>query len=178
MQKQFHKRKISVISTAVRRSGRRLFSILVFSVLLTGCSGLLSKKVGSMASASVEFTFEQHEIDTGSTKHQTILTGFFLGGDFAELAVVSSDENDNRHLHIYAFNDSIWELRLDTTLRPEVLFVDVANIGGRDRLITYEHGHLNWFDPNRQWNVCWLRSLRPTRQQMTVEFHILTLLTM
>ncbi|MDE0424202.1 MAG: VCBS repeat-containing protein [Candidatus Poribacteria bacterium] len=124
------------------------FLILVFSVLLTGCSGLLSKKVGSMASASVEFTFEQHEIDTGSTKHQTILTGFFLGGDFAELAVVSSDENDNRHLHIYAFNDSVWELRLDATLRPEVLFVDVVNIGGRDRLITYEHGHLNWFDPD------------------------------
>ncbi|MDE0552936.1 MAG: VCBS repeat-containing protein [Candidatus Poribacteria bacterium] len=123
------------------------FLLLVFSVLLTGCSGPLSKKVGSMASASVEFTFEQHKIDTGSAKHQTILTGFFLGGDFAELAVVSIDENDNRHLHIYAFNNSIWKLRFDTTLHPEVLFVDVANIGGRDRLITYEHGHLNWFDP-------------------------------
>ncbi len=130
-----------------RLSFHPAFLILVFSVLLTGCSGLLSKKVGSMASDSGEFTFEQHEIDTGSAKHQTILTGFLLGGDFVELAVVSSDENDNRHLHIYAFNDSIWELRLDTTLHPEVLFVDVANIGGRDRLITYEHGHLNWFDP-------------------------------
>ena len=130
-----------------KRNPFHTFLVLVFSVLLTGCSGLLSKKVGSMASDSGEFTFEQHEIDTGSAKHQTILTGFLLGGDFVELAVVSSDENDNRHLHIYAFNDSIWELRLDTTLHPEVLFVDVANIGGRDRLITYEHGHLNWFDP-------------------------------
>ena len=130
-----------------KRNPFHTFLGLVFSVLLTGCSGLLSKKVGSMASDSGEFTFEQHEIDTGSAKHQTILTGFLLGGDFVELAVVSSDENDNRHLHIYAFNDSIWELRLDTTLHPEVLFVDVANIGGRDRLITYEHGHLNWFDP-------------------------------
>ena len=26
-------------------------------------------------------------------------------------------------------------------------FVDVANIGGRDRLVTYEQGRLNWFDP-------------------------------
>ena len=130
-----------------KRNPFHTFLGLVFSVLLTGCSGLLSKKVGSMASDSGEFTFEQHEIDTGPAKHQTILTGFLLGGDFVELAVVSSDENDNRHLHIYAFNDSIWELRLDTTLGPEVLFVDVANIGGRDRLITYKHGHLNWFDP-------------------------------
>lgn len=36
---------------------------------------------------------------------------------------------------------------LDATLRPEVLFVDVAKIGGRDRLVTYESGRLNWFDP-------------------------------
>jgi hypothetical protein len=37
--------------------------------------------------------------------------------------------------------------KLDATLGPEVLFVDVANIGGRDRLVTYERGGLNWFDP-------------------------------
>ena len=28
-----------------------------------------------------------------------------------------------------------------------MLFVDVANIAGRDRLVTYEPGRLNWFDP-------------------------------
>ena len=28
-----------------------------------------------------------------------------------------------------------------------MLFVDVAKIGGRDRLIAYESGRLNWFDP-------------------------------
>ena len=32
-------------------------------------------------------------------------------------------------------------------LHPEVSFVDVANIDGRDRLIAYEPGRLNWFDP-------------------------------
>ena len=144
--KQFHKRRISVIPTAVRRSGRSLFSILVLGVFLCGCSGLLGEKVAPVLPTVVEPTFEKHEIITGLAKHQTVLTGFLLGGDFAELAVVSIDENDNRHLHIYAFNDNTWELRLDTVLRPEVLFVDVANIGGRDRLITYEPGRLNWLD--------------------------------
>ena len=28
-----------------------------------------------------------------------------------------------------------------------MLFVDVAKIGGHDRLVTYEPGRLNWFDP-------------------------------
>ena len=132
-------------AASTRHSGRRLFSILVFGVLFTGCSGLLGEKgtPGSVAG----FTFEQHEIGIGSAKHQTVLTGFLLGGDLAELAVVGIDEDDNPHLRIYAFSNDTWELRINTTLHPEVLFVDVANIGGRDRLITYERDRLNWFDP-------------------------------
>ena len=65
----------------------------------------------------------------------------------AELAVVHIDENDARRVRISAFGDGTWAPRLDATLGPEVLFVDVANIGGRDRLVTYEPGRLNWFDP-------------------------------
>jgi hypothetical protein len=97
--------------------------------------------------AVAEFTFEQYEIVTGSAKRQTVLTGFLLGGAIAELAVVNIDENDDRRLRIYAFGDGTWVPRTDATLRPEVLFVDVVNIGGRDRLVTYEPGCLNWFDP-------------------------------
>ena len=101
-----------------------------------------------MMHASTEFTFKQYKVETGTAKHQTVLVGFFLGGDFAELAVVNTQKNKNRHLHIYAFSEGTWVLKFDTTLRPEVLFVDVVNIGGRDRLITYEQGRLNWFDPD------------------------------
>ena len=126
---------------------RSPLSILVLGVFLSGCSGLLGKDVDPTSPAAREFTFEQHEIVTGVAKHQTVLTGFLLGGTIAGLVVVSIDDNDDRRLHIYAFDDGSWVLRLDATLRPEVLFVDVANIGGRDRLITYENGRLNWFDP-------------------------------
>ena len=83
-----------------------------------------------MPRASTEFTFEQYEVVTGVAKHQTVLTGFLLGGTIAELVVVSIDDNDDRRLHIYAFDDGSWTPRLEATLRPEVLFVDVANIGG------------------------------------------------
>ena len=97
--------------------------------------------------AEEEFTFEQHEVVIGSAERQTVLTGFLLGGAMADLAVVNIDDNDDRHVRIYAFGDSTWVPILGATLHPEVSFVDVANIDGRDRLIAYEPGRLNWFDP-------------------------------
>ena len=136
----FHKHFFS----AARRS---LFFILVLGVGLSSCSGRSNEAVvPTTMSASTEFTFGRHEVTTGTAKHQTVLTGFFLDGDFAELAVVSIEKNKNRHLHIYGFSGGSWVSKLDAPLRSEVLFVDVANIGGRDRLITYEQGRLNWFD--------------------------------
>ena len=117
-----------------------LFSILVFGVFLAGW-------VTSAAAQLSSDLFEQYEVVIGSGERQTVVTGFLLGGAIADLAVVNIGENDDRRLHIYAFGDSTWVLLFDTTLRPEVLFVDVANIGGRDRLIAYEPGRLNWFDP-------------------------------
>ena len=127
-----------------------LFSILIFGVFLSSCSVLPNKAVDPLASAPTEFTFEQHEVVTGSAKRQTVLTGFLLGGPIAELAVVHIDENNNRHLRIHAFDNDTWAPRLDTTLRSEVMFVDVANIDGRDRFLTYEEGRLNWFDPESE----------------------------
>ena len=114
-----------------------LISMLVFGVFLSIFT----------SPAAAEFTFEQYEVVIGSAERQTVLTGFLLGGAMAELAVVNIDENDDHRLRVYAFGDSTWAPLLDATLCPEVLFVDVANIGGRDRLIAYEPGRLNWFDP-------------------------------
>ena len=145
--KHFLSAKPSSTTDCTGHYRRSPLSILVLGVFLSGCSGLLGKDVDPTSPAAREFTFEQYEIVTGVAKHQTVLTGFLLGGTIAELVVVSIDDNDDRRLHIYAFDDGSWVLRLDATLRPEVLFVDIANIGGHDRLITYENGRLNWFDP-------------------------------
>ena len=109
---------------------------LVLGVFLSGCSGLLGKEADPMPRASTEFTFDQYEIVTDVAKHQTVLTGFLLGGTIAELAVVNINDHDDRRLRIYAFDDGALGRRtLIATLRREVLFVDVANINGRDRLI-------------------------------------------
>ncbi len=124
-------------------------SILVLGGFLTGLSG-------AVTSAVAELTFERHEVVLASAQRPTVLTGFLLGGpaaetaEIAQLAVVSIDDNDDRRLRIYGLGDGTdraWTPKLDATLRPGVLFVDMANIGGRDRLVTYERGRLSWFDP-------------------------------
>ena len=154
MKKQdiFHKRfsfpEPKSVTEWTRCYRRILFTVLVFGVFLSSYSELPNATADPTVPAYAEFTFDRYEIVTGIAKRQTVLTGFLLGGAIAEVAVVHIDENDSRHLRIYAFVDNTWTPRLNATLRPEVLFVDVANIGGRDRLITYEQDRLNWFDPD------------------------------
>ena len=150
MKKQnlLHRRSLFITERA-RCYLRNLFYILVFGVFLLSCSSRSNEEiVPIMMPASTEFSFEQYEVKIGTAKHQTVLTGFFLGGSTAEIAVVNVDENGDRQLHIYAFSEDTWVSMFNAPLRPEVLFVDVANISGRDCLITYEPGRLNWFDPD------------------------------
>ena len=134
--------KSSSVTICMSHSRRGLFLILVFVAFLPECMTYASDNT-----TAAEFTFDQYEVVIGPANRQTVLTGFLLDGAIAELAVVNINDNDDRCLRIYAFGDDSWTPYLDTTLRREVLFVDVANINGHDRLITYEPGMLNWFDP-------------------------------
>ena len=123
---------------------------------------------------SPEYTFDRHFIDIGAALRQTVLTGFLFGGDVADLAVVQIEEDGDRRVRVYAFEESTgmdegirnserpeenvmrssprtggtWKLRMSARLRPGVIFVDVARIGNRDRLITGEPGRLNAWDPD------------------------------
>ena len=138
--------KLSLATNHTKHHELSRFFMLVFGVFLSGCSALFGKEVDPML-PTAEFTFERYEVVTGTAKRQTVLIGSLFGGTSAELVVVNLSEEGDRRLHIYALNDGSSALRIDTTLRPEVLFVDIANIGGRDRLIIYEEDRLNWFDP-------------------------------
>ena len=148
----FHKRfaapEPKSVTDRTRRYQRSLFSVLVFGVFLSYYLGVSNAVADPTVSAHTEYTFDQYEIVTGVAKRQTVLTGFLLDGAIAEVAVVHIDGNDNRRLRIYAFGDGTWAPKFEAILSPEVMFVDVANIGGRDRFITYENGRLNWFDPD------------------------------
>ncbi len=90
------------------------------------------------------------------------MTGFLLGGDVADVAVVNIDDRNNRRVRIYTYENETgspenrswscengsWMLKLDASLRRGVSFVDVAHLGNSDRLITYEQDRLSAWDPN------------------------------
>lgn len=132
------------ISQRTRRA--RALTVIICGVGLTGSDAPRNATTPSL----VQSRFETYEVVFGSANRQSVLTGFLLGGAIAELGIVAVDENKRRRLHVYAFENSTWIPRLDATLRPEVLFVDVANIGGHDRVVTYEPGRVHWFDPETQ----------------------------
>lgn len=121
---------------------KAILTTLVFGVFLSGCA-MSSGDPARSSVAAAEFTFQQTEVVTGSTKHQTVLSGFLLGGPIADIAVVNSDSG----VRIFAFDDGTWVPKRNATLPPDVSFVDVAHLGGSDRLITYAHGSLHWLEP-------------------------------
>lgn len=133
-----HKRRRS----AKTNCARIWCSTLALGIFLSGCMGPTGDRFQPSVVAA-EFAFQQSEVITGTAKQQTILTGFLLRGPIAEIIVVNGD----RSVRIYAFDEDTWAPKFNATLHPEVSFVDVANIGGRDRLITYTSGRLNWFEP-------------------------------
>lgn len=128
----------------LRRLMVRTLPVLLSIHAAASCAPVTSQR---RVTVPQQVAFRPYEVVTDSAERQTVLTGFLLGGRVAELAVVSVGEDDRRRLRIYEFADSTWIPGLDVTLRPGVRFVDIANIGGRDRLVTHEPGRLNWFDP-------------------------------
>ncbi len=115
-------------------------SVLLIGALIAGCT------TSSPAPAS-NALFEQDEIlPAVEAKRATVLSGFFLGRETAEIAVVHVGSNYRSRVDIFSLKDNAWVPALTATLDHGVKFVDVASIDGRDRIITYRNGHVNWFD--------------------------------
>ena len=94
-----------------------LFVLLGWGAL--GCGQVLHSFAG--ASSAGKINFERYEIVTGSAKQQTVLPGSFLDGAMAELAVVSTDEDGNHRLCIYALGEGILIGDLNGDGRAELL---------------------------------------------------------
>ncbi len=128
---------VSGLTTLPTRHRRRSAPpVLVLGVLLAGWP----------TSAFAQVAFEQSEVTTGTAPRQTVLTGFLLGGPVGDLVALSVDESGDRRVQVYAFDQGTWAATFETDLGPDVSFVDVASIAGRDRLIAYEPGRIRALD--------------------------------
>ncbi len=121
-------------------------AILFVCVILTGCAALSGGALPP-GSGTGSPGFDKHEIELGPARGHAILTGRFFENSFADIAVVSMEARGQSRLRIYEFINGYWISRTDVRMRIGVTFVDVATIGGHDRLITFESGRLNRFDP-------------------------------
>ncbi|NNF52112.1 MAG: VCBS repeat-containing protein [Gammaproteobacteria bacterium] len=124
------------LSKRLRMVGPALF----LAGLQLGCAS-------SPAGASGSELFEHLTFATGSGKAQTVVEGYFLGDNTAQLMVLSVDEEGERKLQMYRLTHNAWVPVLESTMDKDVLFVDVAGIAGRDRLVTIKRGLISWFDP-------------------------------
>lgn len=126
----------------VRTTPRARYRLLSAPVVLVSAVVL----GGTLEPAAAQLAFERHEVVTGVAPRQTVLTGFLLGGPVADLVALSVDASGHRRVQLRAFDGGTWAPAFETELGPDVSFVDVAGIDGRDRLITYEPGRIRALD--------------------------------
>ena len=134
---------------------------LLFAVFIMFCSGKAMEPFNdfnnvriidnenSPDSKLLSIAFDQYEIELGDEKYQTILFGDLLGGSHSEISVTTRDSLGNISLYIYSYENEKWTKTMESELSKEILFVDIANIAGRDRLIFYEQGNFSWFDTEK-----------------------------
>ena len=107
---------------------------------------LIAGALGGVESAA-QVTFERHEITTGAAQHQILLPGSFRAGSWADLAAVDVAANGDRRVTLYSHEGGDWTSVGRWPLGAEALFVDVVEIGGRERLVVAEDERLYWLDP-------------------------------
>jgi hypothetical protein len=92
--------------------------------------------------------FDRHDIGVGPLQRVTVLSGSVTGDAMSELIFIGSDEHGARRIRVLQFDGTTWKQVAGSAMRSGVAFVDVVNVGGRDRLICYEQGRISWFDPD------------------------------
>lgn len=121
--------------------------ILPWIVAVPALALALAGRTSTLTAQADNALFETHEIRTPAALRQTVLTANFDGSGRAQLAVVIVEPARSVRLQLITWTGEEWATTFDGELHPTVLFVDVARIAERDRLITYRRGSIEWFDP-------------------------------
>ncbi len=92
------------------------------------------------------YTFIDYDIPLGDGKQFTILTGDVLGDSILEVLALDRVDNYQTHLQIFTLKEDGWSKQIDAMINPFVFVVDIANIGGKERLVFFARRSLNYFD--------------------------------
>ncbi len=98
--------------------------------------------------SSTPYKFDEHNILLGDGKQYTILTGDVLGDSLVDVVALNRLNNSQTNLQIFAFENGEWFNKVDRNLSSYVLLVDIANIGGEEKLVFFNGHSLNYYDNN------------------------------
>ena len=90
--------------------------------------------------------YESFVLDTGEATSHTVLHGRITGGDVDDFAVFRHRDQDRR-MAVYAFERGQWRRTHVADVPDDVIFVDMMELGGTDRLLMFRRGHIDWLDP-------------------------------
>lgn len=113
------------------------------------CSIVATFLVLTLAAASAnatELAYDNHEIDIGDAVSRTVLHGRLTGGDTDDLIVFTHAEN-TRRMAVYTYDGTTWSQRHIGDVAPGIIFVDMMELGGEDRLLAVRRGRIDWIDP-------------------------------
>ena len=93
-----------------------------------------------------ELAYDNHGIDLGESISQTVVHGRLTSGSADDLIVFSHDER-GRQMAVYAYDGGTWSRVHFADVPNDVIFVDMINLGGRDRLLALRREGVDWIDP-------------------------------
>lgn len=98
--------------------------------------------------ASAELTYSSYLVDVGESDG-LVLHGNLTGGEVDNL-VVFADGGDtrDRRMALYAFDGAGWDLAYAADVPDDVIFVDMLESAGSDRLLMFRRDHVDWLNPD------------------------------
>lgn len=93
-----------------------------------------------------ELAYDNHRIDLGESISQTVVHGRLTGGAIDDLVVFTHDDAARR-MAVYAYDAGAWSRVHVADVPSDVIFVDMINYGGRDRLLALRREGVDWIDP-------------------------------
>ena len=86
-------------------------------------------------------------LDVGDGTAQVLLHGKLLEDGHADEIVVFGRSDDERRLAVYSLSPAgAWQQVHEAEVAAEVLFADTVRLAGRDRLLLYRRGSVDWLD--------------------------------
>ena len=98
-----------------------------------------------------ELAYDNHRIEVGEVISQTVVHGRLTGGGADDLAVFTHDERA-RQMAVYAYDGETWSRVHVADVPSDLIFVDMMNLGGQDRLLAIRREGVDWFDP-KTWTL-------------------------